>query len=134
MRSRLATLFHESWKYFLVSAVSLAVDQTAFWALIHLAGVYYLAANVVSVSVGLIVNYVLSVTLVFKERRLTSRRAEFIGFVLIGLAGLAVNEAFVALFVGALGMAAMIGKLVAAGPSFVFNFAVRRALLFTAAR
>jgi putative flippase GtrA len=134
LRARLTTLFHESWKYFLVSALSLAVDQAVFWALIHLAAVHYLVANVVSVSVGLIVNYALSVSLVFKERRLTSRRAEFIGFVLIGLAGLAVNEAFVALFIGGIGMPAMIGKLAAAGPSFLFNFVVRRVLLFTAAR
>lgn len=134
LRDRLITLFHESWKYFLVSALSLAVDQAVFWALIHLAGIYYLAANVVSVSVGLIVNYLLSVTLVFKERRLTSRRAEFAGFVLIGLMGLVVNEVFVALFVSGLGMAAMIGKLFAAGPSFLFNFISRRVLLFTAAR
>ena len=134
LRDRLETLFHESWKYFLVSAASLVVDQSVFWALIHLAGVYYLAANVVSVSVGLVLNYVLSVRLVFKERRLTNRRAEFVGFVLIGLMGLVVNEAFVALFVGGLGLKAMIGKLAAAGPSFAFNFIVRRALLFTAAR
>jgi putative flippase GtrA len=134
LTDRLATLFHESWKYFLVSAASLVVDQSVFWALIHLAGVYYLAANVVSVSVGLILNYALSVTLVFKERRLTSRGAEFVGFVVIGLMGLAVNEAFVALFVGGLGLMPMIGKLAAAGPSFAFNFIVRRALLFTAAR
>ncbi len=36
----------------------------------------------------------------FKERRLTSRRAEFAGFVLIGVLGLAVNEAGVAILIG----------------------------------
>jgi putative flippase GtrA len=134
LRPRLTVLFHETWKYFLVSALSLVVDQGVFWLLVHQAGIYYLGANVISVSVGLAVNYALSVTLVFKERRLASRRAEFVGFIAIGFMGLAVNEAFVALFVGVFGLNAIPGKLLAAGPSFLFNFITRRLLLFTARR
>jgi putative flippase GtrA len=134
LRERLGALFHESWKYVLVSAASLAVDQGVFWALIHFTPLNYLAANVFSVAAGLNVNYGLSVAWVFKERRLASRRVEFAGFVLIGLVGLAVNEAFVAALVGGLGLAPMVGKLAAAGPSFAFNFITRRVVLFTAAR
>jgi putative flippase GtrA len=134
LSERLWTLFHESWKYFLVSAVSLAVDLALYGALVKMLGVNYLAANVVSVSAGLVVNYALSVTLVFKQRRLKSRRAEFVGFVLIGVAGLAVNEAFVALFVGIVHLGPLLGKVAAAGLSFVFNFVSRRVLLFSGGR
>jgi putative flippase GtrA len=129
--ARLWTLFHESWKYFLVSLVSLGLDLGVYWALINLLGVHYLAANVVSVSAGLVINYLLSVTLVFRERRLANRHAEFIGFVVIGLIGLAVNEVFVGLFVGGLHMTAVLGKCAAAGASFLFNFGARKALLFS---
>lgn len=132
LSDRLWTLFHESWKYFLVSAVSLAVDMAIYGALVKILGVNYLIANVVSVSAGLVVNYALSVALVFKERRLKSRRAEFIGFVLIGVAGLAVNEAFIALFVGVFHLGSLVGKVAAAGLSFVFNFVSRKVLLFSA--
>ena len=134
LRSRLLTLFHESWKYFLVSLASLAVDQAVFWLLVHPAHVYYPFANVVSVLTGLTVNYVLSIRLVFHERRLTSRGAEFVGFVAIGVAGLAVNEGFLIALVSGVGLPPVIGKIAAAGPSFLFNFAVRRALLFTERR
>ena len=92
LRPRLVVLFHETWKYFLVSAASLAVDLGLYWTLVERAKVYYLAANVVSVSIGLVANYVLSVAYVFKERRFESRWAEFAGFVMIGVVGLAVNE------------------------------------------
>jgi len=129
---KLVVLFHETWKYFLVSAVALAVDLGLFWLLVEKAGVYYLAANAVSVSTGLVINYALSVAYVFKERRLTSRRAEFVGFVAIGLMGLVVNEGCIALFVGVAGLRPVLGKLAAAGVSFVFNFVSRRLLLFTA--
>jgi putative flippase GtrA len=130
--ARLTTLLHEAWKYFLVSAVSLAVDFAVYWTLFRIAGVPPLAANVVSVSVGLIVNYALSVALVFKERRLSNRWAEFTGFVVIGVAGLAVNEALLAVGIDVLQLGPVISKLAAAGGSFVFNFVVRRVVLFTA--
>ena len=129
---KLVTLFHESWKYFLVSAASLALDMAIYWILFEGAKVPYLLANVVSVSAGLVVNYALSVAWVFKERRLSSRWAEFTGFVVIGLAGLAVNEALLAGFVAGLRLGPLVGKLGAAGGSFVFNFVVRRLILFTA--
>ncbi len=129
---RLWKLFNESWKYFLVSAVSLALDLAVYWTLVNKVGLHYLTANVFSVSVGLMINYGLSVSLVFTERRLKSRRAEFIGFVLIGVAGLGVNEAFIALFVGVLGLGTLTGKIAAAGLSFLFNFVTRRVLLFSA--
>ena len=134
LRPELMTLFHESWKYFLVSALALAVDLSLFWLLVEKAHIYYLAANAVSVSTGLIVNYLLSVAFVFKQRRLASRRAEFVGFIAIGLMGLAVNEGCVAVLVGVAGLGPILGKLAAAGVSFVFNFVTRRVLLFTAKR
>ncbi len=132
LSERLWRLFHESWKYFLVSAVSLGLDLAVYWTLVNKAGLHYLTANVFSVSAGLLINYGLSVSLVFTERRLKSRRAEFIGFVLIGIAGLGVNEAFIALFVGVLGLGTLTGKIAAAGLSFMFNFITRRVLLFSA--
>lgn len=130
-RQTVVTLFHEGWKYFAVSAGSLLVDLGLFWTEIHLLHIHYLIANLVSVSVGMLINYWASVTWVFGERSLASRRAEFLGFVAIGLAGLAVNEAGVALFVGLIGLAPVAGKLAAAGLSFLFNFVSRRWLLFT---
>jgi putative flippase GtrA len=130
--SSLMSLLHEGWKYFVVSAVTLALDLAIYWTLIEVAKVYYLAANLVSVSVGLVANYALSVAFVFSQRRLKSRRAEFAGFVAIGLAGLAVNEAGVAVLVGGFGLSRVLGKIGAAGVSFMFNFLARRTLLFTA--
>jgi putative flippase GtrA len=129
---KLVTLLHESWKYFLVSAVSLALDMAIYWVLFEAAKIPYLVANVVSVSAGLVLNYALSVAWVFKERRLSSRWAEFTGFVVIGFAGLTVNEALLAAFVGGLHVGPLVGKVGAAGGSFVFNFVVRRVMLFTA--
>lgn len=141
LRPALMTLVHEGWKYFLVSALSLLVDMAVVVALYHLArndlglskSASVIASNILSVSAGLVVNYLLSVRLVFSERRFADRRAEFAIFVAIGVAGVAINTALVWLFVVPLGLAILIGKVAAAGVSFLFNFAARRLLLFTAA-
>jgi putative flippase GtrA len=76
------------------------------------------------------VAYGLSVTFVFRERRMTDRRFEFICFVAIGMLGLAVNQLVLVGAVEGLALSYAVGKAAAAGISFVVNFAARRALLF----
>jgi putative flippase GtrA len=134
LTERLWLLFHESWKYFLVSVVCLAIDLSVYQMLVASGHVNYLAANIASVSSGLALNYWLSIRLVFVERRLRDARAQFLGFVLIGVAGLAVNELCLGFFVSLFGLAPLAGKIAAAGVSFTFNFGLRRILLFTSAR
>src|SRR5438034_289917 len=89
---RARALAHETWKYFLVSVVALAVDYGFLVLLTELGHVHYLVSAAVGFCGGLIVNYALSVSFVFSQRRLTDRRLEFLGFLAIGLAGLMLNE------------------------------------------
>ena len=53
IHTRLMALFNESWKYFLVSAASLALDLMVYWTLIRILGVHYLIANIIPVGKGL---------------------------------------------------------------------------------
>ena len=127
------TVFHETWKYFLASVAALAVDFGLMVALTEFAHLHYLVSAAIGFSAGLVVNYLLSVTMVFSQRRLADRRLEFAGFLLIGLAGLALNEGLLKLFVDTAGLGYAFAKLPATGVGFVFNFGVRRLVLFTAA-
>lgn len=130
---KLAQLLHETWKYFLVSLAALALDYGLLVALTALAHVHYLISAAVGFTAGLALNYALSVAFVFRERRLADRRWEFLGFALVGLAGLVLNEALMKLFVDWAGLGYALAKLPATGVGFVFNFGLRRALLFTKA-
>jgi len=130
---RLTRIFHESWKYLLVSAVALVVDFGLLVGLTEWAKLNYLISAAIGFSVGLVVNYALSVTLVFSERRLNSRWLEFLGFFLIGALGLGLNEVLMKFFVETIGLGYALAKLPATGIGFVFNFVTRRVLLFTAA-
>jgi putative flippase GtrA len=121
----------ESMRYFVASAAALAADFMMLVGLTEFLKVNYLISAAVGFSVGLLINYVLSVTWVFRERRLKNRWFEALGFAAVGLAGLALNEGLMALFVEGFGLAYALAKIPATGVGFVFNYGVRRVLLFT---
>lgn len=79
---------------------------------------------------GLTVAYALSVTLVFKRRRLKDRRLEFVSFATIGGVGLVLNGAVISFAVKYLGLSYSIAKSGGAGFTFLLNFAARRQILF----
>jgi putative flippase GtrA len=132
--ARARVLAHETWKYFLVSIVALAADYALLILLTALGHVHYLVSAAVGFSVGLLINYSLSVTLVFQERRLGDRRLEFLVFFAIGLIGLLLNEILMKVFVDSFGLGYAMAKAPATAVGFVFNFGLRRVALFSNAR
>jgi putative flippase GtrA len=116
--------------YCAASARAFLVDLAIPWALVQFLSWGYLPAATTSVLLGSVVAYELSTNIAFKQHRLTTRKAEFAGFVAIGGVGLLVNGAVI--FVGAnlLGMRYLIAKCVAAGFTFTCNFVMRRQILF----
>ncbi len=125
-----STLVIEAAKYAAVSVVALIVDTGLLLALTDYAGWYYLFAAAVSFLAGAVIAYALSVKFVFSAHRLHNRELEFVAFVLIGLAGLAVNVLVLSIAHGKLGIELLLAKGLAAGCTFLTNFALRRQLLF----
>ena len=118
-------------KYGAASAVALGVDYGLMVALTELAGFHYLASATVGFCCGAVVAYVLSVTFVFTERRLASPAMEFGLFVLIGVAALGLNQALLFALVDGAGLHYALAKIPVTGFVFLFNFAARKALLFS---
>ena len=129
---RLAQLVRETWRYFLVSLAALALDYGLLVGLTALGHLNYLISAAVGFSAGLALNYWLSIAFVFRERAFADRRWEFALFAAVGLAGLVLNEGLMKLFVETAGLGYALAKIPATGVGFVFNFGVRKALLFTA--
>jgi putative flippase GtrA len=130
---RAGELVRESWRYFLVSVVALGVDYGLLLALTELAHLHYLASSAISYTAGGVVHYLLSVTLVFRNRRIADRWAEFAAFFGLGLLGLAATQAVLKVSVEGLGMSYATAKLGAVGASFALNFVARKGLLFSKA-
>jgi putative flippase GtrA len=127
-------LIKEALRYAAVSACALLIDITILFILVHYLSWWYLGAATASFLAGLLVGYALSVTLVFKYRRLKDWRLEFASFAVIGAGGLAINAAVISVAVKYLGLHYLIAKCGAAGLTFMWNFAVRRHVLFVQRR
>ncbi len=115
--------------YGLVSLVALACDCGTLLLLVR-AGTHYLVAATVGFSAGMLVAYVLSVRFVFADRCGAARGPEALGFVLVGIAGLALTELLLYVLVARLGLAVAVAKLCTTGVVFLFNFLGRRSLVF----
>jgi putative flippase GtrA len=127
-------LIREGLGYTAVSACALLVDIAILWILVHYFAWWYLGAATLSFLVGLLIGYALSVTLVFKYRRLKDPRLEFASFAGIGAVGVAINAAAISIGVKYLGLHYLIAKCGAASFTFAWNFVARRQLLFVPRR
>jgi putative flippase GtrA len=125
---------HEGARYFAASALALGIDFGVYVGLIRLAAVHYLVAAPIGFALGLATIYLLSIRWVFRARRVADRRAEFALFALVGLAGMALNQAIIYAGVQFLAATPEAAKIVSAGLVFCFNFASRKLLLFTTYR
>jgi putative flippase GtrA len=127
-------LIREAFAYTAVSGFALAVDIGILWMLVHYLAWPYLLAAAASFSAGLLVGYSLSVTAVFKYRRLKSQPLELASFTAIGVVGLGINVTAIAFGVRHLRAHYLVAKCGAAGLTFIWNFAARRQLLFVRRR
>ncbi len=125
------SLLPELIRYALTSAIALGVDTSLLWLLVNRAGWFYVPASIASFTSGAVVAYVLSVRFVFGFRNVRNRALEFGYFVSLGVAGLLVNTAALAIAISAVGLGIIAAKMLAAGCTFAANFTLRRQLLFS---
>ncbi|WP_298015683.1 GtrA family protein [uncultured Castellaniella sp.] len=121
-------------RYGAVSGVALLVDMALFLSLAPVMDGGYMAAATIGFLAGSVVHYALAVRLVFRHRRLAHNTvAESVLYIVIGLVGLAVNDAVIYACVGWLQTPLLTAKLAAAAGSFLAGYAGRKLLLFGAA-
>jgi len=119
--------------YLLVSVVALALDTGVYAAALALA-VPLAGAAALGFAAGVTCAYLCSVRFVFRTHRLRDRSGEFAAFVAIGLVGLLLTELLLWLLVKQAQLPPIPAKLGTAGLVFLFNFGVRKALLFSPSR
>lgn len=132
--TRLGVDLPEFIRYFVASAGALAIDLGLLFCLVELFGIHYLTSAVVSFMTGMLFVYALSVRWVFNHRSVQNRRLELTIFLVIGFAGLALNAAIMWTGTDAVGLPYLVSKLFSIVIVFTFNFAMRKALLFSARR
>lgn len=118
-------------QYVLVGGIAFIVDFTTLFALTEFAGLHYLVSASCGFAAGLAVNYLLCIRWIFDFRSLANASHEFAVFSLIGILGLLLNNALLYVQTEFLGFHYLASKLIAAAIILLFNFSLRRYLLFT---
>lgn len=113
-----------------VSVIALIADFGALLILKENFGINYLLAAALSFSLGVVVNYILSVKWVFANRRLSSFHKEFVIFVIICIVGLVLNLVIIALAVTKLKLDYRFAKAISAILVFFWNFLARKKVLY----
>jgi len=121
-------------RYFMASLGALAIDVGLLFCLVEVFGVHYLTSAIISFLVGLLFVYALSVGWVFNHRAIQNSRLELAIFVAIGIAGLALNAAIMWTGTEAASLPYQASKAISVVFVFLFNFTMRKALLFSVQR
>lgn len=117
-------------RYIFVGGVAFFVDFSSLYLLTDFLGVYYLISAALAFILGLITNYLLSITWVFNKRSFDNLTVEFGLFSFIGIIGLGLTEIFIWFFTAELGMYYMISKIITAILILFWNFFARKLALF----
>ncbi len=117
-------------RYTFVGGFAFIVDFGTLFLLTEYLNLHYLISAAIAFILGLVTNYFLSIGWVFTRHSVSDKRIEFIVFALIGLAGLGLNELFLWLFTDLAGMYYLISKILTAVLVYLWNFFVRKLILF----
>jgi len=120
----------QMFRYLFVGGAAFIVDFLSLFILTDFFGIYYLISAAIAFILGLIVNYLLSISWVFNKRKLKNRHLEFGMFVIIGIMGLGFNEVFIWFFTQDLQIYYLISKIFAAIIILFWNFFARKYILF----
>lgn len=123
----------EFFRYLSASTVALIFDLVVFSVSFREFGFSWAIAVTFGFVVGVTVAYVLSVCFVFSNRNLRkSPAAELLAFSLVGLCGLGVTQLVMWTGIEWLKLNPEVSKLCAAVFTFLFNFLLRKIILFSA--
>ncbi len=120
----------QMFRYAIVGGTAAVVDISILYFITETFNINPLISNIISCFIfGLATNYILSILWVFPKGKY-KRHFEFFSFAMIGVIGFGWNELLLLLAYEIIGLHYIIGKIIATGFVFFWNFFVRKYLLF----
>lgn len=117
-------------RYGFVGGAAFVVDYGSLYVLTEFLSVPYLWSAAIAFILGLVTNYLLSISWVFKKNATMQRWQEFLFFAIIGVIGLGFNELIMYVGTDMLHLHYMLSKLISTVIVFFWNFFARKYLLF----
>lgn len=115
--------------YVIVGGVATVVEWVAFYLLNTVASIHYEVAVTLAYILSTFVNWLVGRLLVFKDNAGSIVR-EIVGVYLASVVGLLLNLGIMWVAVSVLSFNEMISKIVATGIVFIYNFAVRKLVIY----
>ena len=116
-------------KFGFVGGTAFVIDAGVLMILSKYVGINYMIANVISFTVSVIYNYVMSMKFVFEVNTETSKEKNFVQFIILSIIGLGINEVIMKLCVGLWTLPLLISKMLATAIVMVYNFISRKLLV-----
>ena len=121
----------EFFRYIISGGIAFICDFSVLVIGTEVFGFHYLLSNIGGYAAGFIVSYFINIKWVFKNRRFTATQGrEFVYFSLIVFAGLTLSEAILYVTTEFVEVHYTASKVVATFFVFLFNFIVKKRLLF----
>lgn len=118
-------LINQILKFGVVGVIAFLIDYGLLYILTEYANIYYLISSIISFTVSLIFNYILSIKWVFDVTKKQTYK-EVIAFVVLSVIGLGINQLVMYLGSDIMHIYYMLTKLVATAIVMVWNFITRK--------
>ena len=118
-------LFKQIIKFGIVGGLAFIIDYGIYTLLSQLLGIYYILASIISFSISVIFNYILSIKWVFDVTKKQTTK-DFIIFIVLSVIGLIINSIILYICVELFNIHDMIGKIIATIIVMVYNFITRK--------
>lgn len=122
-------LIKQIMRFGVVGVISFLVDYGILYVLTEKANIYYLLSAGISFTVSVVINYLLSMSWVFKSNKKRGKKEEFIIFIVLSLGGLLLNQVMMYVFVDCMNVYYLLAKIVATAIVMIYNFTSRKLIL-----
>lgn len=112
-------------KFGIVGGLAFLIDYSILYILTEVFGIYYLYSSVISFSVSVIFNYILSIKWVFDVSKKQTIK-EFSTFIILSIIGLIINQLIMYIMVEKASIWYMFSKIVSTIIVMVYNFITRK--------
>ena len=122
-------LIKQIMRFGVVGVISFLVDYGILYVLTEKANIYYLLSAGISFTVSVVINYLLSMSWVFKSNKKRGKKKEFIILIVLSLCGLLLNQVMMYVFVDYMNVYYLLAKIVATAIIMIYNFTSRKLIL-----
>ena len=116
-------------KFGIVGGIAFLIDFFVLYFCTDILNIHYLISSIISFTVSVIFNYILSVKWVFNVNNDNSKKKNFIVFIVLSIIGLLINELIMYIMVDKFQIYYMLSKIVSTIVVMIFNFITRKIIL-----